>query len=497
MGLMDQIKRCRARGVPLVSVTTTDDHATAESIASSLGPEPAILVWSLAAGWTPRTDAGSAALARMADGADPYDPPPVACLRAASKAPDGSALVCIGAHHWQGQQGPEAWIKALRDPFEGTGRTLILVGPGFTSWGPDVAPHVEPLEDSAPTDAERETTIRELATDAGTTVDARTVALAVAGTRGLPRFGVRQATALALDPSGLDLAQLRARWRKQINSTPGLAVDDTIRSLDDLGGLESLKGFARRLAESREPPRAVVLMDEGGKQLAGGGGVGGMGDTSGVSQSIEAALCTEMQDTRADGLIAYGVPGAGKSASAIAVAAALGVPVIRLDLGAVKGSLVGQSEGNIRRALGTIRALAGRAFWILTSNETSTIKAEIRRRFRSGVWFYDLPTAEERESIRRLYATRYQVTDDPAQWPDLEGWTGAEIETCAERAADWGVSPREAAGWIVPVSQSSAEVLAGMRQQAAGRFLSASYPGPYRGPQQATTGTGRRFGAGV
>ncbi len=496
MGI-EKIGRCRARGVPLVSVDTVDGHATAHAIVDLLGEtQDPILVWSLAAGWTPRNDAGAAALARMADGADPYDPPPVSCLRAASKAPQGAALIAIGAHHWQGNAAAESWILAVRDPFEGTGRTLVMLGPSFTGWGPDVAPHVEPLDDGPPADAERETTIRALAADAGAPVDDRTLGLAVAGTRGLPRFGVRQAAALALEPTGLDLSQLLARWRKQINSTPGLTVDDTVRNLDDLGGLESIKGFAARLAGAAQPPRAVVLMDEGGKQLAGGGGIGGMGDSSGVSQSIEAALCTELQDTRADGMIAFGVPGAGKSASAIAIAASLGVPVVRLDLGAIKAIHVGESEGNIRRALATVRALAGRAFWVLTANETATIKAEIRRRFRSGVWFYDLPTAEERETIRRLYCSRYRVTDDPAQWPDLEGWTGAEIETCAERAADWGVSPREAAGWIVPVSQSSAEVLAAMRQQAAGRYLSASYPGPYRGPQQNTTTptTGRRFG---
>ncbi len=497
MGI-EKIGRCRARGVPLVSVDTVDGHATADAIVNLLGEtQDPILVWSLAAGWSPRNDAGAAALAQMADGADPYDPPPVSCLRAASKAPQGSALIAIGAHHWQGNTAAESWVLAVRDPFEGTGRTLVMLGPSFTSWGADVAPHVEPLDDGPPADAERETTIRALAADAGAPVDDRTLGLAVAGTRGLPRFGVRQAAALALEPTGLDLEQLRARWRKQIESTTGLSVDDTVRRIDDLGGLQGIKGLAAKLAASDNPPRAIVLLDEGGKMLAGGGAAsGGQGDTSGVSQSIEAALLTEMESTRADGLIAFGIPGSGKSASAQALAAVFGVPIIRFDLGAVKGSLVGQSESNMRRALSTIRALAGRAFWVLTCNEMVTIKTEIRRRFRAGIYFYDLPNSEERETIRRLYCARYKVTDDPAQWPDLEGWTGAEIETCAERAADWHCSPRDAAAYVVPVSQSSAGTIAAMRAAAAGAYLSASYPGPYRGPQQSTTAptTGRRFG---
>ena len=499
MGMLEQLKRCRARGVPLVSVSTIDDHATADTIVDALAGDDPILVWSLAAGWTPRNEAAGPALARMMDGADPYDPPAAAALRAAGKAPPGSALVALGAHHWQGDRVAEAWIRDLRNPFEATGRTLILTGPAFAAWGPDVGPHVEPLDDDPPDDAARETAIRAVLHDAETPEpDDTTIRLAVAGTRGLPAFGVRQATALAVDRSGLDLQRLRARWRKAINSTPGLSVDDTVRRIEELGGLSGIKGLAARLAAGRNPPRVVVLMDEGGKMLAGGGAAtGGAGDMSGVSQSIEAALLTEMSDTRADGMIAFGVPGAGKSASAQAMAAALGVPVVRLDLGAIKGGIVGLSEGNIRRALGMIRAMAGRAFWILTANELVTIKAEIRRRFRAGIWFYDLPSSEERESIRRFYCDRYKVANDPAQWPDLEGWTGAEIETCAERAADWQCSPRESGAYVVPVAQMAADTVAAMRTAAAGRFLSASYPGVYRGPQQpaqTAAPAGRRFG---
>jgi hypothetical protein len=495
---IEQLKRCRNRGVPLVSITTIDDHATADTIVDALAGDDPILTWSLAAGWAPRNEAAGPALARMTEGSDPYDPPAAAALRAASKAPPGSALVALGAHHWQADKVAEAWIRDLRNPFEATGRTLILTGPSFAAWGPDVGPHVEPLDDEPPDDAARETAIRAVLKDAETPEpDDATIRLAVAGTRGLPAFSVRQACALAVDRSGLDLQRLRARWRKAIDSTPGLSVDDTVRKIDELGGLQGIKGLAARLAGSDNPPRAVVLLDEGGKMLAGGGGAGGPGDTSGVSQSIEAALLTEMETTRADGLIAFGVPGSGKSASAQALAAVFGVPIVRLDLGAIKGSLVGQSESNIRRALGTIRALAGRAFWVMTCNEMITIKTELRRRFRAGIYFYDLPSSEERETIRHLYATRYGVPDDPAQWPDLEGWTGAEIQTCAERAHEWHCSPREAGAYVVPISQSSADTIAAMRTAAAGRFHAASYPGTYRGHQQPTQTAApavRRFG---
>jgi hypothetical protein len=498
--MLDKLKRCRSRAVPLVAVTTADEMSTADTIGDALkGAVPddsrACAVWSLAVGWRPVNDAASAALVHMTEGADPYDPPSVAALRASSRAPRDACLVFIGGHRFCGQAACEEWLKALRDPCKSNGRTIVMLGPSF-NFGPDLAPHVEQLADDLPDDVAREAILRRNLADAEAPEPAADVLrLAVAGTRGLPAFGVDQAAALAMERTGIDLPTLRDRWRTQINATQGLTVDDTVRRLDDLGGLESIKGFAARLAGSLRPPSAVVLMDEGGKMLAGGGAAGGPGDTSGVSQGIEAALLTEMQDTGADGMIAFGVPGAGKSASAQAIASTLGVPVIRLDLGALKGSLVGESERNTRAALRTIRALAGRAFWILTCNELGTIKTEIRRRFRSGVWFYDLPSAEERETIRRIYAARYEVPS-AAEWPELEGWTGAEIETAAEKARDWRCSPREASAFIVPVSQSSADTIAAMRAAAAGRYLSASYAGPYRGPQTTTTtaAAGRRYG---
>ena len=48
------------------------------------------------------------------------------------------------------------------------------------------------------------------------------------------------------------------------------------------------------------------------------------------------------------GAILVGVPGCGKSLTAKAVATAWGVPLLRLDLGALKSKFVGESEGNLR-----------------------------------------------------------------------------------------------------------------------------------------------------
>jgi ATP-dependent 26S proteasome regulatory subunit len=64
------------------------------------------------------------------------------------------------------------------------------------------------------------------------------------------------------------------------------------------------------------------------------------------------------------GVVLVGVQGCGKSLSAKCVPTDWQVPLLRLDLGALKGKYVGESEGNIRKALSVIEAIGRCAVWI-------------------------------------------------------------------------------------------------------------------------------------
>ena len=57
------------------------------------------------------------------------------------------------------------------------------------------------------------------------------------------------------------------------------------------------------------------------------------------------------------GLLIVGVPGTGKSLTAKATAAVFGRPLLKLDAGRLFGSLVGQSEANLRQVLQTAEAI--------------------------------------------------------------------------------------------------------------------------------------------
>lgn len=64
------------------------------------------------------------------------------------------------------------------------------------------------------------------------------------------------------------------------------------------------------------------------------------------------------------GMLIVGIPGTGKSLISKAIGAEWNMPVLKMDVGALFGSLVGQSEANMRKALKTAEAMAPCVLWI-------------------------------------------------------------------------------------------------------------------------------------
>ena len=139
---------------------------------------------------------------------------------------------------------------------------------------------------------------------------------------------------------------------------------------------------------------------------------------------------------------------------------------------------MGASTERLRTALQIIDAVSqGRMLFIATCNSIASLPPELRRRFTLGTFFFDLPTAEERETIWEIYLKKYNVSGD---LPNDEGWTGAEIKECCRKAHRLGITLTQAARYIVPVSRSAAEQIKALRQMASGKFISASTPGVYQ-----------------
>ena len=489
--MREQFIEARRRGVPLIAITTSDQPDLTVRLAQVSSSVPCVC-WDAVRGLFGVNPAGTEACSLVLGDASPAmftDAP--AALDVASTLPKETVLIVQGAHRLLSDARCAQAILNLRDPYAGTRRCLVLLGPSFT-WPSEIGSDVLVIDDPLPTERQRAGMITEVATSAEVKLEDGVLREAVRATRGLSAFVTQQVSALSMQRTGLDLRALRTQWRRSINDTPGLSVDESGTTLDDVAGLQNFKNFCRAVMGGRGAPDTIVRIDEIEKAMGGS-----TSDSSGVSQAILGGLLTWMQERGATGLIGLGPPGSGKSLCSVAMGAVRGAPTVTLDLGALKGSLVGQSEERIRNALRTLESLAGRTFWIATCNSLSSLPPELRRRFGFGVWFFDLPTEEERDAMWKMYAARYGVPDER---PADAGWTGAEIKSACEFAYQLGITPRQAAQWIVPVSRSSPEVIDELRRRASGRFMSASYPGPYNykdGGADVAVAVVRRFELGA
>jgi len=217
------------------------------------------------------------------------------------------------------------------------------------------------------------------------------------------------------------------------------------------------------------------------------------------------------------GILLLGVSGTGKSAFAKALGNETGRPTLLLDIGALMGSLVGQSEGNLRTALRIAdamspcvlfvdeleKALSGvgsqgdsgvssrlfgnlltwlsdhesDVFFVGTSNDISKLPPEFTRAERfDGVFFLDLPNAAEKEAIWSMYRSFFSIPESQHK-PDDSSWTGAEIRACCRLANLLDVPITQAARNVVPVAVTAAESVEKLRTWASGRCLCANNPG--------------------
>ena len=175
------------------------------------------------------------------------------------------------------------------------------------------------------------------------------------------------------------------------------------------------------------------------------------------------------------GVLLLGVQGTGKSLSAKAIAHLWNLPMLRLDVGRVFGSLVGASEANMRAAIRTAEAVAPCILWIdelekgfagvqgsgvsdsgttarvfatfltwmqdkrapvfvvATANDVAQLPPELLRKGRfDEIFFIDLPTHAEREQIFAIHLRKRgrdpQAYDLARLARATEGFSGAEVE---------------------------------------------------------------------
>jgi SpoVK/Ycf46/Vps4 family AAA+-type ATPase len=237
---------------------------------------------------------------------------------------------------------------------------------------------------------------------------------------------------------------------------------------------------------------------------------------------------------RPRGIMLLGVQGGGKSLAAKAVAGQLGIPLLRLDFGALYDKYYGETEKNLRRALRTADLMAPCVLWmdeiekglatggdhdglaqrvlgtlltwmaeprsaafiVATSNAIQRLPAELVRKGRlDEIFFVDLPDATVRREIFAIHLRRRGL--DPGRF-DLErlaarsdGFTGAGIEqavvSARYAARSVGSEPTteailEELGRTQPLSVVMDVQIAALRAWARGRTV-AAHGGPGDGDE--------------
>lgn len=271
--------------------------------------------------------------------------------------------------------------------------------------------------------------------------------------KGLTEFEINNLLALAYVKDGelnrSDLKLIFEQKQQMIKKAGILEMIPFKETIDDIGGLENLKEWLIRKAK--------------------------------VFNSMNKAK--EYGVDMPKGVLIAGVPGCGKSLNAKATANLFEVPLLRLDMGRLMGKYVGESEGNLRKAIALAEAIAPCILWIdelekafagiggsgggaevttrlfgnfltwmqekksqtfvvATANDVSKLPPELLRKGRfDDIFYVGLPNKIEKEKIFRIHISKRRSDDlkniDISSLIDkTEGYSGADIEGVVKEAIE-------------------------------------------------------------
>lgn len=302
--------------------------------------------------------------------------------------------------------------------------------------------------------------------------------------RGLTQFeaeSVLLSGVVATRRLGDDIIPFIVKEKAQIIKKAGvLEYFDTNVTMNQVGGLTHLKQYAR------------------------------------IKRNAFAKEAAEFGVDAPKGVLLVGIPGTGKSLAAKAIAGGQ-MPLLRMDIGALMGGLVGQSESNMRAALKVAEAVAPAVLWIdelekaigsgggeldggtsarvfgtlltwmqetsapvyvvATANDLRNVKDEMLRRF-DNIFWVDLPNFSDRVEIIRVHLEKRRhstnTIDEAKVAAATWGYTGGEIEKVVKAALETAFFEGKtlttdhlinAAAEIIPISISRESNIKQLRDQ--------------------------------
>ncbi len=271
--------------------------------------------------------------------------------------------------------------------------------------------------------------------------------------KGLTEFEIKNLLALSYSDDGeltrKDLKLIFDQKQQMIKKAGILEMIPLKETIEDIGGLDNLKEWLLRKAKVY---KNMPLASKYGVDVP-------------------------------KGVLIAGIPGCGKSLNAKAAASLFEVPLLRLDMGRLMGKYVGESEGNLRKAITLAEAISPCVLWIdelekafagvgesgggaevttrlfgnfltwmqekdsptfvvATANDITKLPSELLRKGRFDEIFYvGLPNPEEREKIFKIHIKKRRPQDlNTIDINELvkatKGYSGADIEGVVKDAIE-------------------------------------------------------------
>jgi AAA+ superfamily predicted ATPase len=477
----------RARFTLIVLVTLEEERALQTVKAVCEKARRRCLTWDVAEGFQVLSGGGSA----------PVAPDPKTALEQIDQAEDNITFVLKDFHEVWANPQIKRKLRSVAQRLKFTKKSIVVTTP-FSKFPEELKDEAVIVEFPSPDTAELTLVLNQLTQTPGVKVN-------------LTRLGQEKLVQAAL---GLTTAQAQRVFAKAI-------VRDGVLDDRDIDLVTEEKKQIIRESEALEFYAAIEIPDD----------VGGLDVLKEWLRLRERAFTQEARDyglPAPKGVALIGIPGTGKSLTAKMIGGLWRLPLLRLDIGSLFGSLVGESEERVRRALQLAETVAPCVVWIdemekglahggldsgtssrvfgtiltwmqektvpcfvvATANDITSLPPELLRKGRfDEIFFLDLPTLEERQQILAVHLRkrgRLPQDFDLAQLADeAEGYVGAEIEQAIIDAMYVGFNAgREfttkdilaALQRQVPLSVSQREVIGGLRNWLReGRAQSASF----------------------
>ena len=306
---------------PLIYVPTPEEQRAEDAIqtaAQSPTPPRQVLVWDFVEGFTPGGGAKN---------------DPVAALETIRTRPPDQSWVFVlrDFHRFFDQVQVARQLRNLVRLLRAERKTIVLLSP-FLKVPPELAEDVTVLEFALPSAGEIGLELDKVVPPERNRLDAGGREALVKACQGLSMQRVRQVLAKAIASDGVlddaDIGLVLEEKKQKIRQTEVLEFHPADETMDDIGGLDNLKAWLNLRAGAFS----------------------------------ESARRYGLPNPR--GVLLVGIQGTGKSLCAKAIAQRWRLPLLRLDVGRLMGSLVGESEAKAREMVRLAEAMAPAVLWM-------------------------------------------------------------------------------------------------------------------------------------